>query len=315
MRLFKVGPAPFIKKNNSAKLLLEQVIIVLAILVVVGAFFSGYQVLLLGLISLVSALLFEFMFNLVVLEKKEFCDDLSTIVTALMFTLLCGTNTPLYVPVIGMFVAIIISKMLFGGFGKNLFNPAGSGMVVSLSLFGASTSSWLAGGISGRFSASPLENIANGNFANFEIADFLYGKVSTIVGAICLVAVLACGVYLIVMGVIDFKIPLMSILTFSLLAFLLNGFNLTILLCYLLGSPILFVSFFMLTDYTTSPNSFLGQLIYCIIFGVSAYFLVTYNVLYSGSVLLALLFANAFTPLLDRVIRPRYFGEGVKYGN
>lgn len=315
MRLFKVGPAPFIKKNNSAKLLLEQVIIVLAILVVVGAFFSGYQVLLLGLISLVSALLFEFMFNLVVLEKKEFCDDLSTIVTALMFTLLCGTNTPLYVPVIGMFVAIIIAKMLFGGFGKNLFNPAGSGMVVSLSLFGASTSSWLAGGISGRFSASPLENIANGNFANFEIADFLYGKVSTIVGAICLVAVLACGVYLIVMGVIDFKIPLMSILTFSLLAFLLNGFNLTILLCYLLGSPILFVSFFMLTDYTTSPNSFLGQLIYCIIFGVSAYFLVTYNVLYSGSVLLALLFANAFTPLLDRVIRPRYFGEGVKYGN
>ena len=315
MRLFKVGPSPFIKKHNTFKILLEHVILAQIALIIVGAIFCGYQVLLLAVISLASAMFFEFIFNLVVLEKKSLDDDLSSIVTALMFTLLCGINTPLYVPVLGMFVAIIIAKMLFGGFAKNMFNPAGTGMVVSLSAFGASVSNWIAGGIAGRFSANPLENIANANFSNFVVTDFLFGNASTIIGAVCGIAVLACGVYLIVMGVIDFKIPLISVLTFALMAFLLNGFNLDILLCYLLGSPILFVSFFMLTDYTTSPNSFLGQLIYCLIFGISAYFLVSFNVLSSGSILLALLLANAFTPLLDRVIRPRFFGEGVKYGN
>ncbi|MBQ7579292.1 MAG: RnfABCDGE type electron transport complex subunit D [Clostridia bacterium] len=314
MRLFKVGPSPFVKKNNSVKILLEHMILVLLALCVVGAVFCGYRVLILLLISLVSAFVFEFLFNLVVLDKKGLDDDLSSIVTAIMFTLISGANTPLYMPVIAMFVAIIIVKMLFGGFAKNIFNPAGSGAVVSISLFGAVASTWLTAGISGKFAENPLNNIATGNFANFEIYDFLFGKAGTIVGAVCLIAVLAGGLYLIIMGVIDFKIPLMALLSFAAVAFLLNGFDFNIMLCYLIGSPVIFVSFFMLTDYTTSPNSFLGQLIYCLIFGISAYFLVKYNVLYSGSVLLALIFANAFTPLLDRVIRPRYFGEGVKYG-
>ena len=315
MRLFRVGPSPFIKKNNSVKILLEHVILMQLVLLVVGTIFCGYRVLLIGLISLASAFVFEFIFNLVVREKKKLDGDLSFIVSAFMFTLVSGANMPLYIPVIGMFVSIIIAKMLFGGFAKNIFNPAASGQIVCISLFSSIASSFLTSGMSGRFSENPLLNIANGNFNNFVIGDFLFGHVGTIIGAVCAISVLACGVYLIVMGVIDFKLPLFSVAAFCLMALLMNGFNVDIMLCYLFGSPILFVSFFMLTDYTTSPNSLLGKFIYCIIFGISAYFLVMFNVLYYGSVLIALVFANAFTPLLDRVIRPRYFGEGVKYGN
>jgi len=315
MRLFKVGPSPFVKKNNSVKILLEHVILMQLVLIAVGAIFCGYRVLLNALISLLSAIIFEFLFNFIVLDKKILDDDISCVVSAFMFTLVSGANMPLYVPVIGMFVAIIITKMLFGGFAKNVFNPAATGEIVCVSLLSAISGSFLTTGMSGRFAENPLLNIANGNFSNFAISDFLFGRVGTIIGAVCAIAVLACGVYLIVMGVIDFKLPLFSVAAFCLTALLVNGFNVEIMLCYLFGSPIMFVSFFMLTDYTTSPNSLLGQLIYCIIFGVAAYFLVMFNVLYSASVLIALIFANAFTPLLDRVIRPRYFGEGVKYGN
>lgn len=303
-----VGPSPFIKSKNSASILSAQKILVLSILVVVGVCLTGYKSAVLFVVSLLSAIIFEFLYNFLVYDKK-IIEDWSCVVTALTYVCIAQVNTPFYVAIIAMFFAVVVVKMVFGGFANNMFNLAGSGaMFVSL-IFAASSNLWaVERGVD--YAASPISNLISGNFENFNVVDFLIGDVSGAIGVICGIAVLAGAVYLIVFRIIDLKMPLIAILSYLIFAFVLNGFDVACLLPYLFSGIMLFVSFFMLTDYTTSPNTTLGQIIYALIFGILSATFIKINLFGEMGVIVALLIANCFTPLFDRIIRPHYFGEG-----
>lgn len=302
-----VRPAPFVKSKNSATRLMEHKILMLTVLVVVGVIFTGYKSAIILAVSLLSAIIFELLYNFLVYEKKGL-DDFSCVVTALTFTCLAGSNTPWCVPIIAMFFAVVVVKMVFGGFANNMFNPAGAAMVLVVVAFSKFLTFATPLGIG--FARSPIENLANGIVEGFNVVDFLVGDVSAGIGSVCAIAVLACALYLLIFRVIDYKMPLIALASYLVLALALNGFDFNFVLPYLFSGSILFVSFFMLTDYTTSPNTTLGQIIYAIIFGVLSAIFIKINLCGEMGVVVALIIANCFTPLFDRIIRPHYFGEG-----
>lgn len=302
-----VRPAPFIKSKNSATRLMEHKILMLTVLVVVGVIFTGYKSGIILAVSLLSALIFELLYNFLVYEKKGL-DDFSCVVTALTYTCLAGSNTPWYVPIIAMFFAVVVVKMVFGGFANNMFNPAGAAVVLIVIAFTNYASFATPIGIG--FARSPIENLANGVVEGFNIVDFFVGDVSASIGSVCATAVLVCALYLLILKVIDYKMPIIAIASYLFFALCLNEFNIDFVLPYLFSGSILFVSFFMLTDYTTSPNTSLGQIIYSMIFGVLSAIFIKINLCGEMGVVVALIIANCFTPLFDRIIRPHYFGEG-----
>lgn len=309
MELLKVAPSPHIKSRTSASILLQHMVVVLFVILVVSSILLGLKVVLITLISLASAFLFELLYNYLVYEKLQ-VDDWSCVVTALMYSCISGINTPLYVPIIAMFFAIVVVKMMFGGFADNMFNPAASGAVITIALFSSTFTNWLGSRGSTDFALSPIEAIASGNFAGFNVVDFLIGDVTASIGCVCAIAVLVGAVYLLAFRVIDYKMPLVAIGGYLVFALILNGFNFDCVLPYLFSGMFLFASFYMLSDYTTSPNTTLGQIIYALIFGVLSAVFIKINLCGEMGVLVALIIANCFTPLFDRIIRPRYFGEG-----
>ena len=310
MRLLKAGPLPFIKKRNSANTLLYTMIAVLVGLITVGAIFAGVQVFLLAIISVASAMFFELFYNFVVNERFKI-ENTSFIVTALMFVCLCGARTPLYVPVVAMFFAIVVVKMMFGGYANNMFNPAGASMLIVSAIFGASTNGW-GTKIGSGYVANVSERLASANYAGFNPLNILLNRISAPVGAVLLIAVLIGFALLVVFGVVKLRVPLIAIGTYVLMGFCLNDFSIVCLLPYLMNNMVIFVACFMLVDYITSPNSLLGDIIYAVIFGVLCGVFVKFNLMGDLSAVVALVITNAFTPLLDRVICPRYFGKGAK---
>ncbi|MBQ7453068.1 MAG: RnfABCDGE type electron transport complex subunit D [Clostridia bacterium] len=310
MRMLKAGPLPFIKKNNSAGFMLYMMVIVLIGLITVGAIYLGTNIFLLALISVASALFFELFYSFVVNEKLKI-ENASSVVTALMFVCLCGAKTPLYVPIIAMFFAIVVVKMMFGGYANNIVNPAGASAIIVSAIFGAGSSAWQTA-IGSGYASEVGVRLESGNYVGFNPLELLLKRVSAPVGAVLLVAVLVGFVLLVIFGVVKIRVPIMAIGFYVLTAFCLTGFDIVAVPPFLMNNIVIFVACFMLVDFTTSPNCLLGDIIYSLIFGVLCGVFVKMNLMGDLSAVYALVIANLFTPLLDRVIYPKYFGKGVQ---
>lgn len=307
-KLLTVSPCPHVKSKNSANMMQQHMIVALLVLIAVASVLNGYRVVLLALISLASAFFTELIYNKLVYEKNG-VDDWSCTVSALMFTCLLGDKTPLYVPVIGMVFAVVIVKMVFGGFANNMFNVEAAGFVFAVLVMNVCPDLWISSFGSG-FALNPSENLAAGEFSGFEIGEFMLGNVTSTIGSICAIALIVAIVYLFVFKVIRIRMPIIALTVYLFVALIINEFDFECVLPYIFGGNILFVSFFMLTDFTTSPNSVLGRIIYAVIFGALSAVFVSINLCGFAGTVIALLISNCFTPLFDRIIRPRYFGEG-----
>lgn len=306
--ILNVSPSPHVKKRLSSNLMHEHMVVALLGIIVYASILNGYNVFLVALVSVASAFFSELFYNKIVYDKVG-VEDWSCVVTALMFTCLVGENIPLYMPVVAMVFAIVVVKMVFGGFTNNMFIPSASALLFVMMVFKVMPNAWLTTVGTG-FGVSPVENLVSGNFESFNILPFLYGNVTSAIGSISAIAVFAGIVYLVLFKVVRFRMPILAVAVYMFVAFCLNGFNTACLLPYLFSGNILFVSFYMLTDFTTSPNTVLGRSIYAIIFGVLSAIFIKLNLCGYAGTIVALIIVNCFTPLFDRIIRPRYFGEG-----
>ncbi len=258
--------------------------------------------------------------------KKSFREitkgfDFTSVVTGLLIAMCLGSQTPLYVPVFANAFAIIVVKMIFGGTGKNLVNPAIAGRIFAFMSFSAVLSGWIEPSISAIFEstasgatspstgATILTNLylENGGLPSISNLDLLLGTgVSGCIGETCKIALLTGAIFLAITGVINILYPLIYVAVTGLFTVCLFGFDFAYFLPSILSGGLILGAFFMATDYTTSPNTTLGNVIYFILLG-----LVTAGLRAATKmevVSFVILLMNLVVPLIDKFVVNKPFG-------
>ena len=276
-----------------------DVIIALMPSLIAGCILFGIRSLLVVSVCIVSSVLSEFIFNLIV-KKEQTVSDLSAAVTGFILGLNLHVNAPVWQCVVGSVFAIIVVKCLFGGLGCNFANPAATGRVFLLVCFAKT----LSGGGIPKFSsapelvsgATPLEVLQNGGELP-SLLDMFLGMRAGAIGETCAIAILIGFVYLVVRRVINFEIPIIYAATVFVLA-LIFGNDFSFALYHLLSGGLLFASVFMATDYVTTPLTRSGKMIFAFGCGLLT-FLIRYFGSYPEGVSFAILFMNIISPYIE----------------
>ena len=314
MNKLYVEPSPHIRSGWTTQKIMLCVIIALLPALAAGVVYFGLKALLLAVICCASCVVFEYLFCLAT-KKKSTVGDLSAIVTGLLLALNLPAEVPVYMAVIGCFVAVVIVKMLFGGIGQNFANPAMTARIVLMLSFTASMTSYpapfayLSESVDAVASATPLA--ASGEELPTLTQMFL-GERMGCIGETCVLALLIGGVFLIVMRIISPVTPVAFIGTVAVLSLLVSGGDGEYMLYQLMSGGLVLGAFFMATDYSTTPLTARGKLIFGIGCGVLTFLIRQYASLPEG-VSYSILVMNLLTPYIDKISRPRPFGA-VKEG-
>ncbi len=317
--LLVFSSSPHVKAPRTTRWIMINVCIALLPSCIMGVVYFGLYALLLLSLSVVSAILSEAIFLLITKKSlkqiiKGF--DFSSVVTGLLIGMSIGTNYPWYAPILGSAFAIIVVKMLFGGTGKNLVNPAITGRIFIFISFQAVVTAWVApsiGSVNGQTlstGATALAGIVGENsvLPNLSNWDLLLGTgLSGCIGETCKVALLVGAIYLAIIKVIDIKLPLIYVGTAGLFTVALNGFDFAYFLPSILSGGLILGSFFMATDYVTTPNTKLGNYIYFVCLGLLTAGL--RQATHMETVSFAILLMNLLVPLFDKFILPKPFGH------
>lgn len=312
-KLYTFSSSPHVKAPTTTKGVMINVCIALLPAVIAGIVFFGLNAFLLIFLSVFGAVASEFIYLLIAGKKfneiaKQF--DFTSCVTGLLIGLSIGSQTPLYVPIFASAFAIIVVKMIFGGTGKNLVNPAVAGRIFAFMSFTTiMANGWLTPN-SGEpvTGATVLTGILGGaDTSSLSALDLFLGiNLAGCIGETCKLALILGGIYLAVRGIINIGYPIIYIVVTGLFTVVLNGFNFSYFLPSILSGGLMLGAIFMATDYTTSPNTTLGNVIYFIALG-----LVTAGLRQATGievVSFVILLLNLFVPLIDKFVINRPFG-------
>ncbi len=298
--------SPHIRSRIKVNGLMLDVIIALIPALIVGTVVLGTRALLVALFSVASAVGIEAAFCLIT-KKKTTIYDLSAVVTGLLLAMTLPVSVPLWCVLVGNFFAIIVMKALFGGIGQNIFNPALSARAFLLLIYPLGITVYPA--IDGLSSATALHTMVMPSLPNESLLDMFLGNCNGSIGEISALSLILGGIYLVIKKVISPKIPLAYIATVALLslifyktdnAFLWSAYN-------VFSGGLMLGAIFMATDYTTSPVTSKGQIIYGI--GCGALNLVfRYFGLFPEGVTYAILLMNAAVWFIDRYTAPKRYG-------
>lgn len=269
-----------------------------------GVYYFGIYALFVVLVSVTTAVLTEYVAKM--LRKREFVMDGSAIVTGMLLALVMPPRVPLWVVVIGAAFSIAIVKEAFGGLGHNIFNPALAGRAfLSVSFAGLMTKWVILDGTDVVTTATPLsEKFVNTGTTHELYTDLFYGNVGGCIGETSVLLVLIGGLFLLATGVIKWRIPVVYIGTVFLLTWLIPGED---PIFHILAGGLFLGAFFMATDYVTAPLTDKGQFIFAAGAGVLVVMIRLYGSMPEG-VAFSILLMNAFTPLIDRYVRPKPYG-------
>lgn len=308
---YTVTTTPHIRSSESINKTMGYVLIALSPATVMGVVFFGVRAFLIIIISVCSAVVFEALYQKL-MRKPVTVMDGSAVVTGLLLALVLPPALPLWMPVAGAFVAIVLVKQLFGGLGHNFLNPALAGRAILMAAYAVPmTTAFISprGSVDVIASATPLLLLEGGDFSP-KVSDFLasfIGNVGGSIGETSAVALLAGGLFLLVTKVISWHIPVSFITSAGVMAVFFQPEGLGIALYHLLAGGLILGAFFMATDYPTSPVTPLGK----IVFGVGCGVVTMVIRLFGGypeGVGYAILLMNLTVPLIDRYIRPRILG-------
>ena len=282
-----------------------------------GVFFFGFYAALVIAVAVASAVVSEWVFNKIT-KKRNTIGDLSAVVTGLLIALNMPPRIPLWMVVIGSAFAIIIVKQMFGGLGKNFVNPALAARCFMLIAWTGAMTTFhepLADAVS---SATPLAIMKDGAAGSLPtlIQCFLGFKSGTI-GEVSAIALIIGFAYLLIKRVVSVKIPAAYLLSFALLTFFFgkNAMDAQYLAYQLLTGGLLLGAFFMATDYTTTPTTSKGMIIFGIGCGVLTFLIRRFGG-YPEGVSFSILLMNLASPLIERFTVPKSFGNrgGAKIG-
>ena len=302
--------------------IMQLVVIALLPATLFGIWNFGMHAFLVVLVTVISSVFFEWLYD-TLMHKKNTITDFSAVVTGLLLALNMPPQIPLWMPVLGSAFAIIIAKQLFGGLGQNFMNPALAGRCfLMISFAGKMTNFAVSEGaraIDTVTHATPLAELKAQGFVvgtSLPVKNLFIGNVHGTIGETSALAILIGAVILLAFKVIDLKVPLTYIGSFTIFVILYmlgtgKGFDVNYLFSHLFGGGLMLGAWFMATDYVTTPITPKGQLLYgCCLGIVTAVFR-----LFGGSaegVSYAIIFCNLLVPLIEKVTKPVAFGKGGK---
>lgn len=305
---YQVSSAPHVRAKDSTSRVMLYVIIALLPASLFGIFNFGYKALVLILVTIASCLASEWIFDKIV-HKKNSLPDLSAVVTGLLLALNLPAGLPWWEAVIGSVFAIVIVKMLFGGLGQNFMNPALGGRCFLLIAFAADMTNFSSAKFEAYSGATPLGMIRNEGLSSVNIMDMLTGKIPGTIGETSVIAILIGAIFLILMGVINLKIPASYIITFAIFMFIFGAdrYNTTYVVAELCGGGLMLGAFFMATDYVTSPITPMGQILFGICCGLLTGIFRCFGANAEG-VSFAIILSNLLVPLIEKITVPNAFG-------
>jgi electron transport complex protein RnfD len=289
---------------------MADVIIALLPAALLGVYFFGLHAALVILTAVAAAVLSEWIFNAVT-KRQNTIGDLSAVVTGLLIALNMPPRIELWMVAVGAAFAIIIVKCMFGGLGKNFVNPALSARCFMLIAWTGSMTTFYEPITDAVSSATPLAIMKDGAEGTLpSLLDCFLGMKAGSIGEVSAIALIIGFAYLLIRGIVKIRIPSAYILTFALLTFFFgkSAFDVNYLLYQLLTGGLLLGAFFMATDYTTTPTTKKGMIIFGIGCGVLTFLIRRFGG-YPEGVSFSILLMNLASPLIERFTIPKSFGH------
>ena len=301
--LYHVSSAPHVRAKDTTSRIMLYVIIAMLPTTLFGLFNFGFRALVLIAATVASCVASEWVYNKIV-HKEQTVGDLSAVVTGMILALNLPVNLPVWEAILGGVFAIIIVKCLFGGLGQNFMNPALGARCFLLIAFAKDMTNFVTDTYTG---ATPLAAMRAGEAVN--TMDLLIGTTAGTIGETSVIALIIGAIFMILMGVIDLRIPASYIISYAAFTFVLGAhpFDVNFLTAQLCAGGLMFGAFFMATDYVTSPITPKGQILFGICCGLFTWIFRTFGANAEG-VSFAIILSNLLVPLIEKVTIPNAFG-------
>ncbi len=289
--------SPFVRTVNKTNFIMLHVIIALIPSLICASIMLGARVVVFAILNIFWCVMFETVFNLI-FKKHNTIGDLSAVVSGLILTMLTPVNVSYWFSALAGFIAMFIAKFLFGGIGKNLFNPSAFARLILVLCLGFA----IKGFSQSTVISNLIYNVNAGieDFSNLTLSSLLLGYKGAIIGEASGLALLFGGIYLMIVKVVDYKIPCTFIVSFIIFGMLLSKLNVLVMPYAVLNGSFLLGAFFMLPDYSTSPFSSGGKMIYAFCAGLLVAILSATKV-FGDAVVLAVIIMNCFVPLINKI--------------
>ena len=318
---YRVSVPPHVRDSITTNKIMLYVILALLPSAIFGVVNFGLHALTIICVSVIFAVGSEFCLNKL-LNKASTIGDLSAVVTGLILAMNMPAEIAWWIPALGSVFAIVVIKGLFGGLGKNFMNPALGARCFLMIAFSSQMTTYaspsgftslmtkVAGTPDSLSGATPLAYLKQGY--QFDLESLFIGNVGGVIGETSALALLLGAAFLLVMQVIDWKIPVVYLGSFAILVFItasLRGYDGAFMFTLeeLCAGGIIFGAFFMATDYVTSPITPNGKIIFGLFLGVMTWL---FRMVGSGNegVSYAIILGNCLTPMIEAYTRPRAFG-------
>ena len=290
-----VSPAPHFRKKRDTQAIMLDVIIALMPALIASAIIFGWRALLIVSVCVVTCVLCELGFQKLC-KRPVTIKDLSAVVTGILLGFNLPHTIPIWQAVFGSVVAIVAVKQLFGGIGKNFANPAITARIVMMVSFASTMTSFSK--IDGVSTATPLTQMGSNR-----LLDLFLGNHTGSLGETCALAIILGGIYLLCRRVITWHIPFTFIGTAALLGAIAGHHPIEYILC----GGVLLGAFFMATDYSTSPSTPWGKVIFGIGCGFITFIIRQFGGFEEG-VSFAILLMNILAPYISTLTRKKPFG-------
>lgn len=310
MRL-AVASSPHIKHEDDVKITMGDTLVALLPLLVMAFYYYGLRAVILTAVSVFSCVVFEFAYRKIQ-RKKNSLGDLSAIVTGVIIAYNIPATAPLWVPIAGAFFAVIIIKQLFGGLGKNIFNPALAAIAFLTVTWPGIMSTFplpftrlakLRTPVNFETGRTALASLKSGLIPDNKLSEMLLGNRPGNLGTCAVIVIAAAALYLLYRRIISWHTPVAFIGTVALFAFLFprcpsGRFD---SVCFeIMSGSLIFVAIFMATEPVSSPVTKTARFLYGVLCGLLTVFL-RYFGIYPEGAYFALLLLNPFAVMLDRL--------------
>lgn len=303
---FNVSSSPHIRDQIKSSNIMFLVVIALLPATVFGIWnFRHENAWILVVVTTAAAVLSEYIYEKL-MHKPVTIKDFSAVVTGLLLALNLPPTLPCWIGAVGAVFAIVVVKQLFGGLGQNFMNPALAARCFLLICFTGRMTYFVYDGVTG---PTPLAQLKAGETVN--TMNMLIGNIQGTIGETSVIAIMVGAMFLILMGVIDLRIPGAYIVTFVVFITIFggHGFDAQYITAHLCGGGLMLGAWFMATDYVTSPITSSGKIVYGVCMGL----LTGLFRLFGGSaegVSYAIIISNLMVPLIEKMTLPRPFGKG-----
>ena len=304
----QVSASPHIWRKNTTRGIMLDVCIALLPAVIASVWFFGFRALSIILVSVLSAVVFEFIYQKIA-HTKTTVNDFSAVLTGLLLALNLPVSVPYWVAVFGSGIAIVLVKQLFGGLGSNFMNPALTARAFLFVSFSTIMSHYPEpSGAFGKVAIDAMASVTplSMSHGSVPLLNLFLGNVPGVLGETSKLALIIGGCYLLIRGVINWRIPTLFIVSSFLCFFLKGGVDFAVY--QILSGGLFLGAIFMATDYVTAPITPIGQWIMGIGCGILLFVMRTYSAFPEGCSF-AILLMNIATPLIDRFTLPVPFGK------